>query len=348
MDAIETAIRNALAKGDASDRAFREKVYRSIFSALNKATSENSNVTTEMAVKRRQALAQKVREVEAAYIRAEHHIAEPDKPEVQAPDRDEAPNGTGASDHALEPELDIPVESNRKSEPELQVENGTDAPPVFSTKRRPYAWVLIAAIVAAAIGIGAWWAFQTGLIFADTDTIRAVPSDTVDDDSESYRPDDGDPPALTEERTIPRNWITIFDPSDPASLVAATGATAEVTDTSEGQKLRIQSSKEDAAVMFDVGQGVLEQIAGEKAVFAIVAVAEEGKPSEMSVRCNFGNLGDCVRRRFNIGVTEADFIIEVDLPDQQPGAAGTIAIVSDVSGQGKAILVKEVKVSISR
>ncbi|TIT51293.1 MAG: hypothetical protein E5W72_11680, partial [Mesorhizobium sp.] len=37
LDAIEKAIRNAFEKGNAEDRTFRERVYRSAFAALDRA-----------------------------------------------------------------------------------------------------------------------------------------------------------------------------------------------------------------------------------------------------------------------------------------------------------------------
>jgi hypothetical protein len=56
LDPVEKAIRNALEKGNAEDRAFREKVYRSAFAALERATASHPELTVEMAIRRRQGL----------------------------------------------------------------------------------------------------------------------------------------------------------------------------------------------------------------------------------------------------------------------------------------------------
>jgi hypothetical protein len=88
---------------------------------------------------------------------------------------------------------------------------------------------------------------------------------------------------------------------------------------------------------------VLERLAGKRVVFAVVARAEEGKETQMSISCNFGELGGCGRKRYAVGYARGDFLFEVEFPAKQPGAAGTIAIVSDVGGEGKAVDVYEIK-----
>ncbi|MEP1516838.1 MAG: hypothetical protein ABJK32_12285, partial [Nitratireductor sp.] len=48
LNPIEKAIRNALDKGDAGDRAFREKVYRSVHAALERTLQANPGVTPDI------------------------------------------------------------------------------------------------------------------------------------------------------------------------------------------------------------------------------------------------------------------------------------------------------------
>ena len=68
MDPIETAIRNALQKGNAEDRAFREKVYRSAFAALERATQAQPNLTVEVAIKRRKSLQARITSIESEFM----------------------------------------------------------------------------------------------------------------------------------------------------------------------------------------------------------------------------------------------------------------------------------------
>jgi hypothetical protein len=115
-----------------------------------------------------------------------------------------------------------------------------------------------------------------------------------------------------------------------------------------GNFIRIRSSASGSAIIFDVGQGILERIAGKKAAFDIVARAsEEGKDTQISVTCSFGELGDCGRKRYAVGHERNEYLFDVQFPDKHPGAAGTIAINSDFDKQGKSVDIYEIRVSIA-
>ena len=111
----------------------------------------------------------------------------------------------------------------------------------------------------------------------------------------------------------------MFSPDDPTLVNAPADATAEVMEDDSGDFLRIRSGASGSAIVFDVGAGILEQIAGKKAVFDIVARAEEGKETQISVDCNFGELGDCGRKRYEVGYERGDYLFEIELPAQEPG-----------------------------
>ncbi len=49
MDALEKAIRGAFQRGDAHDRAYREKVYRAALAALNRALADNPELPAQQA-----------------------------------------------------------------------------------------------------------------------------------------------------------------------------------------------------------------------------------------------------------------------------------------------------------
>ena len=67
---IEKAIRNAFEKGNADDRAFRERVYRSAFGALERALQGNPHLPSETAARRRSELQAKIAEIETEFIPA--------------------------------------------------------------------------------------------------------------------------------------------------------------------------------------------------------------------------------------------------------------------------------------
>ncbi|RWD00323.1 MAG: hypothetical protein EOS57_27575, partial [Mesorhizobium sp.] len=85
MDAIEKAIRNAFEKGNAEDRAFRERVYRSAFAALDRALQANPGVTVEVAIKRRKAVQAKITEIESEFLPAVPGVGQPTDGDAAAP-----------------------------------------------------------------------------------------------------------------------------------------------------------------------------------------------------------------------------------------------------------------------
>jgi hypothetical protein len=199
--------------------------------------------------------------------------------------------------------------------------------------------MLVAVTLLAALAIGGWWALELGL-FGRPDTSVPNPAESADED---FMPEPLGPAAVEQGR----DWITLFSPADPTAVIAPSGARADVLEEEGEPFIRIRSGPAGEAVLFDVGQGILERLAGRRAVFDVVARAEEGKETQISIRCNFGELGDCGRRRYLVGTHRADYLFDVDLPSGRPGAAGSIAIVSDVENAGKAIDLFEIRVSVA-
>jgi hypothetical protein len=419
LDAIEKAIRNAFEKGNADDRAFREKVYRSAFAALDRALQANPNLTVEAAINRRKAMQAKITEIESEFQQAAPAATTATEPPADAapesaagrsspeqtvgigseptvgnapePAIDRAPEPTaseppvtGASAGAGETPFEVSVEPERRDRaepsaraPEVSLDwrveprdaaptpNISDArAPVLpgdavaevapdrderrARRRLPFAQIFLAATVLAAIGIGGWWAFQTGLLKTPAERDTTVPNPPATVESEDFIPEAEAPPLLPGQADAERDWITVFSPDNAAQVAAPADTSAEVMEDDSGSFLRIRSGESGSAIVFDVGQGILEQVAGKKATFNIVARAEEGQETEMSVDCNFGELGDCGRRRYAVGYQQGDYLFELDFPDANPGSGGTIAINSDFSNQGKAVDIYEIRVSVAQ
>lgn len=161
------------------------------------------------------------------------------------------------------------------------------------------------------------------------------------------------PPAAGENAGSPQaaqqppleDWIVVFSPNDPTSVTAPSGASADVAGEGDEQALRISSGSSGAAIVFDIGQGVLERLAGRRAIFDIVAQTGEGPETQMSVTCSLGELGECGRNRYQVGKERAEYLFEIEVPDRSPGSAGSIAIVSDVDNGGKAVEILEIRVT---
>lgn len=325
MDPIETAIRNAFGKGDATDRAFREKVYRSAFAALDKSLKSNPSITVERAIARRKALQAKITAIETEFV------APPPAPEPTI--------DMGAAHPLAEPAMSSPYASDA---PALDPDMHRVKP---RRRRRPVVVALIVATVLALLAIGGWWAYSLGLFQSAAERDTAVRTQ-ADLGSEDFAPEEGGgPPPLNSEPAETRDWINIFTPADPATVRTSGGATAEALSDETGTFLRMRSGSADGQVLFDVGEGVLSSLRGRSATFTVVARGADGQSTEITVECNLAGLGDCGRRRFQAGADPADLLFEVSLPDASPGSGGTIALNSDVTGGTGAVDIYAVRVA---
>ena len=371
MDPVEKAIRNALEKGNAEDRAFREKVYRSAFAALERATQSQPQLTVEMAIKRRQNLQAKITSIESEYLPAAPALPvhpgeippislDTDQATAPAPAVD-APAADGEAGAAPSVALDRDPELSGRA-PELDFGAGPAPEPELAgtpdtttvapdrddrravKRRRPLAAMFAIVTLLSAAAIGGWWAYDLGL-FKLPSAPPPAPPEIVEE--EAFDPAEEMPAEPGELGTQElRNWITVFSPDDASAVNAPTGATAEVSEDESGQFMRIRSGTTGAAIVFDVGQGTLEQIAGKKAVFDISARAEDGTQTQISISCDFGELGDCGRQRYAVGYERGEYLFDVQLPGNRPGAGGSIAINSDFSNEGKAVDIYEIRVSV--
>lgn len=383
MDPIEKAIRNAFAKGNADDRAFREKVYRSAFAALDRALQANPGITVEVAIKRRKAMQARIAEIESEFLPAVPAVAPQvqngeQAPAVEAPPIDVGPKQResapikapavrqdpslgGEQDASLGPAEPHPAQAavpdivmfepafagSSPAGSETAAGGGVEVLPDrderrTARRRLPLGALLLGVLLLAAIGGGLWWAAQSGLLKAPAPIDGAPPAAEG-----GGTPSEGVQGLATPgEADKARAWITVFTPSNPTLVSAPSDAKAEIMQDDTGSFLRIRSGASGSAVSFDVGQGVLEKLAGKHAIFDVLARSEEGKETQMSLDCNFGDMGDCGRKRYAVGHERNEYLFDVQFPDKRPDAAGTIAINSDFDKQGKSIDIYEIRVSI--
>jgi hypothetical protein len=378
LEAIEKAIRNALEKGNADDRAFRERVYRSAYAALDRALQANPGVTVEVAIKRRKAVQAKITEIESEFIPAvpdgssqadapaidfgagdplagTGHQAQSPAASVDVPGQ----SGSGTPQARVLPVVpDIMPDTNLPEAPEVDLSNparegiAAEVAPDRDERRirghrLPLTAIFLAATLLAAIAIGGFFAMQTGVFKTEAELDTAPPEAPPSVEDDDFTPADGaNAPAKPGLADQSRDWINVFSPADPTHVSAPSDATAETMKDDTGAFLRIQSGASGSAISFDVGQGILEKLAGKHAVFDIVARAEDGKDTQISVDCNFGELGDCGRKRYAVGQQRNEYLFDVQFPDKRPGSAGTIAVNSDFDKQGKAVYVYEIRVSV--
>ena len=235
MDPIEKAIRNALEKGNAEDRAFREKVYRSAFAALERATQAQPNLTVEVAINRRKNLQAKITSIESEFLPA--LPAEPEEapavsvapsehgsataPAVETPGATrggrsaDAPSVQLDSDAAPEPsagtsptfDVEAPAQSFPRATPADQVSpDRNDAR--AQERRRPFAAMFVVVTLLGAAAIGGWWAYQMGLFKLPSELDASLPN----------------PPQIVEEEDFTPEGRRELQPSPAAPRSCATGS----------------------------------------------------------------------------------------------------------------------------
>lgn len=315
MDPIEKAIRNALTKGDAGNRSFREAVYRSAFGALDRSIAANPNMTDAIAQSRRQTLLAAITAIETEFVPAKAAPA----PTVQQPDISSSVDVAPAV--APPPRENISVAKRQvRTKP--------------AGRGRGLGWglkALIALLVLVAALLAVWWV-ATSIIAPTTSSQRQ----------------ENAPPRLREDVGAQERWIDIFTPADPTTVAAPGDSRAEVMDDDSRQFLRIRSGASGTPVLFDIGQGVLEQIAGQRAVFSLNARGADGQNTQIAVDCNLAELGDCGRKRYDVGASREEFLFEIDLPDSRVTSGGTIAINPDVEGTGKSLDIYSIRLMTAR
>lgn len=336
MDPIEKAIRAAFAKGDPEDRSFREKVYRSAFAALERALAANSDMSEDVRAHRRRALSSRISEIETEFIPAVAPVvaapaaypAAP-RPQVEAP----APREADPAADGFRIDAADRLGHGRRAAPD------DDYDPIAAPRRRGRGLMTVLLLLALVVAAVVAWFFASTLGFVGQ-TGTATQPQQEETSGASPQPQPASPQRLPGQADDLSGWIAIFDAADPTTMSASGGAAAEIVEEEGARFVRLSGG----TVSFDVGQGVLEQVAGRRAVFNIVASAEEGE-TQFAVDCDLAGLGDCARRRFLAGLTQEDFLFEVTLESTRPAGGGTISVNADISGEGRSLDIHAIRVA---
>ncbi|CAN0654179.1 conserved protein of unknown function [Nitratireductor aquimarinus] len=376
MDAIEKAIRKAFEKGDADKRSFREKVYRSAFAALERTLEAREDLSDEARLARRENLKATITEIETEFVPAAAP-RRPAAPEPEAPQRQEPrPAPRQAPSPQVTPEVAPQVAPGVTPEPRRaqvrraesdftpQIDradrpSAPDQPSDAETKRRiraalprqrrPYAMLFLVATLVAFVAMGLWWTFSSGILMSSAERDTSVPNPPLALEEEEFSTGSDETTGSAGASGTSRaagEWITVFDPTDPTTVAASNGGNVDVMRNDDRVFLRI-STAGNAGVTFDVGQGILETLAGRSAIFSIEARSQDGEETQLSLSCNFGALGGCGRTRYVVGPSRADYLFEVTLPDERPNGGGAITIVPDVTGGGKALDIFAIRAAVA-
>lgn len=355
LEAIEQAIRNALAKSDANNPAIRQKIYESAWGAHERSLAANGALDDDQREDRRERLKASITRIEKE-IQTEGTLTPPPAPAPVAEKREpvlsrETIQPLQPEEARVEPSLGI------VSEPEFDTPETVSTDSVTADNYRPDRLrprlqrkaehrkasgltKLLIILAMLAIALGVLWLVASGIINSKPSSVP--PSTGNPAASDNHEPlKEGQ---LSSEGT----WITIFDPSDSTRVSVAGRATASVDGDQLEKFLRIKSPSEADDVNFEVGEGVLEQLMGKQAVFDIIAKTEDGTSTQIAVSCDFGTLGDCGRTRFDVSDANGEYLVQKQFPtDKKPSGGGVIKINSDVSQTGKSVDIISIRVQIA-
>lgn len=249
-------------------------------------------------------------------------------PEVRADDRDTSPAPTGVAPVVDEPRAtDDRAGWRRKAKPPVE----KDEPEPEPRSRG----LMLPFLVGLAILVG-------GCVF-----LFYKYGQTGGTSGTSAPIENAAPASRAEEEEDRSNWIGIFDAGDPSTVSASAGTELEILDRDQSKYLRVNAkANKSATVTFEVGQGVMRDLAGKHAVFDIAARAQEGKVVEISVECDFGASGGCGRQRYEVGFAPGDYLFDVEIPAGAGDAAGKIIVRPDSTGSGAFIDISELRATV--
>ncbi len=335
---MERAIRSALDKGDPGDAEFRKRIYRSALNALERSIAGGTGMASDEAYDRREHLRNVIRHVETEFRPAE---------EPQAHDGGQsngyAPDVTGHSGHQGRVEMPewqqtITPQSRGErvvdSNPYREAGAGAAAEPAVP-KRRENRIIGLPFFVGSAILVGVA-AFLYSKYGADVTPPRPGAAQTADTTA----------PLPGSAEADSREWIDIFSAADPSRVTASAGVGLEVVGEDADKYLRVTTKgSKSETIEFEIGAGVLRQLAGKTVVFDIAARGQEGKTSQIAVQCDLGALGGCGRHRYEVQFQPFNYLLEIPVPEGSADAAGKLLLTPDAAGSGGHIDIREIRVT---
>lgn len=378
MSGLETAIRHALERSERENSETRARIYQSARNALEAGLKKQDVHDPDVVAQQRHRLEAIIRAIEIeerAALKAAAAVAPPQasrqepvdvSPSVELDeglheraDRNMPVDGP-VSEERLDGGLDGGLDGLRAERRTAAAETPAPAPaagrrgrnarkadPKPRRRRSSFlSFVMVVTVLVAAVGTAAWWVQTSGLLKspAERDTSVANPPATV-------RSEDFDGGAglktLGSRSGFSGDWIDVFTPGEADKVKAGSQAAADPVSDEGGRRLRITSASagSDGNVLVEIPASVLEQISGKTSTLALSVRADEGKPTQFSVECDFSTLGDCGRHRFTAHDEKNDMLFKVTFDRSlAPNAPGHILVNSDVTGAGNSLSLYAIRV----
>lgn len=340
---LENALRRALSKGDMADPDFRRKVYTAAANAMERSMADSASDDATKAARRKN-LASTISALEAELRAAPPRIT-PVKREFERDSAGAPPVSNGM--RSAEPRLRVqPRDDDDAVAPVADPRPARSARP----RTRIYSKLLSVVILIAFIVIGTIFVITTGAFQSVQERDTSVPNPPLQLEDENSDAGTARAPALasdgtSDERARQEGWVTLFSPSDPTTLGLSGGAEVAIQSDPFGDFARVLTPTEGAQVQVDVPVGTLLDLQGFPVQVNIVARSDEGQPTEFSVTCDLGALGDCGRRRFNVGQAPAEYLFRLNLPSvDEINEAGRINIRTDINGNERPLNLLAVRI----
>jgi hypothetical protein len=221
-----------------------------------------------------------------------------------------------------------------------------DVPPERAAKprkRRGFLSHLLTWLITLAIVGGAcWWFYQSGMVQSFIDEAMKVADQSLNRQQTGREAGAFDP-----RNGFSDDWVEIFVPSDVARLKPSGQAKVEAVAGAEGQAVRILSmtSGEGGDVAIEVPAEVLRDIAGKSSTVALTLQSAQDRSVQLSVRCEFGSLGNCSRHRFTATQEKLEALFRVTFERSlAPNAPGRLVINAGLDGPDLPVLLYSVRI----
>jgi hypothetical protein len=236
-----------------------------------------------------------------------------------------------------------PGKPNRNARPSS--DSGLDVPPERAAKPRKrrgfLSHLLTWVITLGVVGGACWWFYQSGLVQSIVE--EAMKSA----DRSAAGQGAGAPVAFDPRRGFSDEWVEIFVPSKAAEMKAGGQAKVEAVAASEGQAVRIASatSGDGGDVSVEVPPEVLREMAGKSSTVALTLQSGQNSSVQLSVRCDFGSLGNCSRHRFTATQEKLEALFRVTFERSlAPNRPGRLIFNSGIDGADRAVLLYSVRI----
>ena len=394
MSGLETAIRTALENADRDNPEVRARIYQSARQALEAGLRKQDITDADAVAHHRHRLESTIHAIEGEERDRLHPRQRP--PEVPVPPVVEMPappvhRGDVADIDSL---IDSPVAAGETQSPEVVMHHADEArlddvhagttdhlsaapvaeerlargeratamdfrPERAAGRRKPrkfFSRLLVWCVLLAFIGIGAWWAYTSGLLLtaAERDTSVANPpastqpedftgnDDNANDDSAANNggTHTDQPVTIDPQNSFSADWIEVFKPADADKIQSGPRARTENITENDGPAIRLisESGAADGNIAISVPASVLQQLAGKSSTIALTLQSTTDEPTQVTVECNFQTLGNCARHRFTVTREKSDALLQVRFDRSlAPNSPGTLTINSDLDGKARGI-----------